>query len=58
MYRITAYSKDFKRRVHIFTWTRDPDSGVRRAERECKRFGLQDRFSDFRAEALEAPAET
>lgn len=49
-HKITAYCVNLKRRVHVFTWAGDAESGVQKAEADCKRLGLEAHFHDFRAE--------
>lgn len=51
-HRITAFSKAANRRVLIFTWTREPEAGVRKAQEQAKELGLENEFSDFRAEKV------
>ena len=51
-HKITAYSVNMKRRVHIFTWTKDPKEGIAAAEQQAKDLGLEALFHDYRAEEI------
>ncbi|MEJ7831288.1 MAG: hypothetical protein WKF79_00095 [Nocardioides sp.] len=49
-YKITAAAED-RSRMECFVWTRDPASGVRRAQADARRFGMG-HLTDFRAEPI------
>jgi len=53
-FKITAWCVNLKRRVHVFTWAGSAEAGVRVAENDCKRLGLEAHFHDFKAEEIAA----
>lgn len=52
IFNITAWHRTERKRLHLFTWTRDAYSGIQRALREAKEFGMADLLSDYQAERI------
>ena len=49
---IVATVRDTGERYECFTWTRDAQSGIARAELEARLFGMADKLRNFRAEPV------
>lgn len=48
-YKISAYNEVTCERMELFTWTREPAAGVRRAMQDAKNFRMDDILSDYQA---------
>lgn len=50
-FAITAFNPLTGARTELFRWTRDAESGIRRAQSEARQFAM-DHLTDFKAEAV------
>lgn len=48
-YRIIGYDTKRKEWMHLFWWTRDAESGKRRAKADSRKFSDENRYSMFMA---------
>jgi hypothetical protein len=52
LWRITAYSMKYRKRIHLFTWRRSPDEGIARAKRDTLDFPHLGELREYKAEPL------